>query len=120
MAPLDRHSPQLAGRYRPVGDSGFGSRLCLPGRGTLCGHAFCGTLNMKKERKLIIAGNWKMTKTVAEALHLVDDLKTELAEIEAVDIAVFPPFTAFSEVANAISNSNIHLGEQNLSEHNIG
>ena len=120
MAPLDRHSPQLAGRYRPVGDSGFGSRLCLPGRGTLCGHAFCGTLKMKKERKLIIAGNWKMNKTVAEALDLVRDLKTELATINEVDIVVFPPFTALSEVAKVVHGSNIHLGAQNMSEHNIG
>jgi triosephosphate isomerase len=49
---------------------------------------------MKKERKLIIAGNWKMNKTVAEALDLVRDLKTELAKIEDVDIVVFSPFTA--------------------------
>ena len=34
---------------------------------------------MNKERKLIIAGNWKMNKTVAEALVLVGDLKIELA-----------------------------------------
>ena len=34
---------------------------------------------MDKERKLIIAGNWKMNKTVAEALALVDDLTRDLA-----------------------------------------
>ena len=76
MAPMDRHSPRFAARHRPVGDSGVGSRLYLSGRGALCGPAFCGTLKMKKERKLIIAGNWKMNKTVAEALDLVRDLKT--------------------------------------------
>ncbi len=37
---------------------------------------------MNKERKLIIAGNWKMNKTVAEALALVSDLKLELANIQ--------------------------------------
>ena len=42
---------------------------------------------MKKKRKLIIAGNWKMNKTVAEALDLVRDLKRELATIKEVDIA---------------------------------
>ena len=36
---------------------------------------------MNKERKLIIAGNWKMNKTVAEALALVSNLKLELANI---------------------------------------
>jgi len=36
---------------------------------------------MNKERKLIIAGNWKMNKTAAEALALVSNLKLELANI---------------------------------------
>ena len=38
---------------------------------------------MNKERKLIIAGNWKMNKTVAEALALVKGLKLELVAKEA-------------------------------------
>jgi len=33
---------------------------------------------MNKERKLIIAGNWKMNKTVAEALALVSDLRSQV------------------------------------------
>jgi triosephosphate isomerase len=75
---------------------------------------------MNKERKLIIAGNWKMNKTVAEALALVGDLKIELANIKEVDIVVCPPFTALSEVAKAIRDSNIRLGAQDMSEHNAG
>jgi len=75
---------------------------------------------MKKERKLIIAGNWKMNKTVAEALALVDDLKIELANITEVDIVVCPPFTALCEVAKALRDSNIRLGAQDMSEHNPG
>src|SRR5882724_4846251 len=75
---------------------------------------------MKKERKLIIAGNWKMNKTVAEALALVDDLKIELANITEVDIVVCPPFTALCEVAKALRDSNIRLGAQDMSEHNSG
>jgi len=75
---------------------------------------------MNKERKLIIAGNWKMNKTVAEALDLVRDLKIELAKVTAVDIVVCPPFTALSEVAKAIRDSHIRLGAQNMSEHNAG
>src|SRR6266567_8412843 len=120
MAPLDRHSPRLPPGYPPVGDSGVGCWLGLPDPGALCGHAFCGSLKMKKERKPIIAGNWKMNKTVAEALDLVRDLKTVLATINEVDIVVFPPFTALSEVAKVVHGSNIHLGAQNMSEHNIG
>jgi triosephosphate isomerase (TIM) len=75
---------------------------------------------MNKERKLIIAGNWKMNKTVAEALTLVQDLKIELANIMAVDIVVCPPFTALSEVAKAVRGSNIRLGAQDMSEHKPG
>ena len=75
---------------------------------------------MNKERKLIIAGNWKMNKTVAEALDLVRDLKLELINIKEVDIVVCPPFTALGEVSKAILDSNIRLGAQNMSEHNVG
>jgi triosephosphate isomerase (TIM) len=75
---------------------------------------------MNKERKLIIAGNWKMNKTVAEAVDLVNDLKRELANVKEVDIVVCPPFTALSEVSRQILDSNIRLGAQNMSEHNFG
>src|SRR5882672_3014649 len=75
---------------------------------------------MNKARKLIIAGNWKMNKTVAEALDLVKGLKRELANIKEVDIVVCPPFTALSEVSKAVLNTNIRLGAQNMSEHNFG
>jgi triosephosphate isomerase len=61
---------------------------------------------MNKERKLIIAGNWKMNKTVAEALTLVSDLKRDLAGVKEVDIVVAPAFTALSEVSKAIMDSN--------------
>ncbi len=75
---------------------------------------------MNKERKLIIAGNWKMNKTVAEALDLVRGLKMELASIKEVDIVVCPAFTALSEVSKAVLDSNIRLGAQNMSENNVG
>lgn len=75
---------------------------------------------MNKERKLIIAGNWKMNKTVAEALDLVSGLKRELANVKEVDIAVCPPFTAIESVGKAIIDSNIRLGAQNMSENNYG
>jgi triosephosphate isomerase len=75
---------------------------------------------MQKERKLIIAGNWKMNLTVAEALDLVLGLKRELVDVKAVDIVVCPPFTALSEVSKAILDSNLRLGAQNVSEHSFG
>jgi triosephosphate isomerase (TIM) len=76
---------------------------------------------MNKERKLIIAGNWKMNKTVAEARALVNDLKLELANVKEVDIVVCPPFTALESVSKVILESkNIRLGAQNMSENNFG
>jgi triosephosphate isomerase (TIM) len=75
---------------------------------------------MNKERKLIIAGNWKMHKTADEALALVKALKVELAHIREVDMVVCPPFTALSEVAKEVLDSNIRLGAQNMSEHLFG
>jgi triosephosphate isomerase (TIM) len=75
---------------------------------------------MNKQRKLIIAGNWKMNKTVAESLALVRGLKIELANIKEVDIVICPPFTALCEVSKAILDSNLRLGAQNMSENNYG
>jgi triosephosphate isomerase len=75
---------------------------------------------MQKERKLIIAGNWKMNKTVAEAVSLARDLKLETANIKELDIVVCPPFTALGEVSKEVLTSNIRLGAQNMSEHNFG
>jgi triosephosphate isomerase (TIM) len=75
---------------------------------------------MQKERRLIIAGNWKMNKTVAEAVDLARDLKLETANIKELDIVVCPPFTALGEVSKEVLTSNIRLGAQNMSEHNFG
>ena len=75
---------------------------------------------MNKERKLIIAGNWKSNKTVAEALTLVNDLKRELASVKEVDIVVAPPYTALESVSKAILDSNIRLAAQNMSENGVG
>jgi len=75
---------------------------------------------MNKDRKLIMAGNWKMNKTVAEALDLVNGLKRELANVKEVDLVVCLPFTALSEVSKAMLDSNLRLGAQNMSEHAVG
>jgi len=75
---------------------------------------------MNKERKLIIAGNWKMNKTVAEALVLAGNLKLALANIKEVDIVICPPFTALESVSKVILDSNLRLGAQNMSEQNFG
>lgn len=65
-------------------------------------------------RKAIIAGNWKLNKTSREAIALVEELKREIAQVETVDIVVCPPFTSLSVVSDAVVESNIALGAQNL------
>ena len=65
-------------------------------------------------RKKIIAGNWKMNKTITEALELVRTLTLGLKDVENVDIVVCPVFTALHSVYQAIDGSNIRLGAQNL------
>jgi triosephosphate isomerase (TIM) len=57
---------------------------------------------------------------VAEALDLVRGLKIELANVKEVDIVVCPPFTALADVSKAVLDSNLRLGAQNMSEHNVG
>ena len=75
---------------------------------------------MEKERKLIVAGNWKMNKTVAESLDLANGVVRELKDATEVDIAVCPPFTALAAVSEVVIDSNIRLGAQNMSENGYG
>ena len=65
-------------------------------------------------RRPIIAGNWKMNKTVPEALELVNGIKNVLRDIKEVEIVVCPPATALIEVAGVVQGSNIGLGAQNV------
>ncbi len=62
----------------------------------------------------IIAGNWKLNKTSREALVLVEELKREVVDVGGVDIVVCPPFTALETVSDAITETNIMLGAQNV------
>jgi triosephosphate isomerase len=65
-------------------------------------------------RKPIIAGNWKMNKTVAEAVDLSQKLRILCKGLQGVEVVVCPPFTALQATAKALHGSSIHLGAQNL------
>jgi len=65
-------------------------------------------------RRQIIAGNWKMNKTGAEAIELVKALKVKLINIERADMVVCPPFTALYQTAEILKNSKIKLGAQDM------
>ncbi len=65
-------------------------------------------------RKPIIAGNWKLNKTIKEAVDLVTLLKRAIRDTQSVDIVVCPPFTALSQVSEILLESDIRLGAQDL------
>jgi len=65
-------------------------------------------------RKPFIAGNWKMYKTIKEAIELVNSLRREVIDVEEADIVVCPPYTALSEVSDLLVDSNIGLGAQDV------
>jgi triosephosphate isomerase len=69
---------------------------------------------VKKLRKKIVAGNWKMNKTLADAAHLAEGVKLELADCLDVDVVLCPPFTALKTVGDVITDTHIKLGAQNM------
>lgn len=62
----------------------------------------------------LVAGNWKMYKTVAEARHLVSEMVPALQAIRGVEKVICPPFTAILAVAALLEGSAIRLGAQNM------
>jgi triosephosphate isomerase len=65
-------------------------------------------------RTPFIAGNWKMFKTVHEAVVFVKELRGLVKDVTSVDIVVGPPFTALHAVAESARNSNVAVAAQNL------
>lgn len=65
-------------------------------------------------RRPFLAGNWKMNKTVQEAVALADKLRMLLAEIDGADKAICPSFVALAPVAEVLKASDILLGAQNM------
>jgi triosephosphate isomerase (TIM) len=65
-------------------------------------------------RMPLVAGNWKMNKTVAEARDLVSKLSTQLREIANVEKVICPPFTSLVAIAGLIEGSDLGLGAQNM------
>lgn len=63
-------------------------------------------------RTPLIAGNWKLFKTRAEALALIERLKPLVADVQGVEIVVAPVFTAISSVATAVAGSRIKVAAQ--------
>ena len=64
-------------------------------------------------RKPMIAGNWKLHKTLAEAEQLAGSLAKELQDFNTADVVIAPVFTALHTVAQAIEGSAVQLAAQN-------
>lgn len=65
-------------------------------------------------RRPMVAGNWKMFNTVADARILVTELLPSLGTIQGVEIVLCPPFTSILSVAALLEGSNIAVGAQNM------
>lgn len=67
-------------------------------------------------RTLLIAGNWKMHKTLAEARELVAGMREGLTTITGVDVLICPPVQLLFPMAKAVAGTKIMLGAQNAHE----
>lgn len=65
-------------------------------------------------RTPLIAGNWKLNKTIGEAVAFVEELKPLVADATGVEILLCPVSTALAATAQAAQNTNIKIGGQNL------
>jgi triosephosphate isomerase len=65
-------------------------------------------------RTPIIAGNWKMYKTVAETVKYVTDFRAIVKDTTGVEIVIAPPFTALHAAAEAARGSNVGIAAQDL------
>jgi triosephosphate isomerase len=68
------------------------------------------------KRRPLLAGNWKMHKTIPESVDLVKKLRSALSDLSDRDALVCPPFTALSAVSDALRGSSIAVGGQNMND----
>jgi triosephosphate isomerase len=65
-------------------------------------------------RRPLIVGNWKMHKTVKEAIELATGIRRELFDSNKADIVICPPFTALDSVYEVVMETPISLGAQDV------
>jgi triosephosphate isomerase len=65
-------------------------------------------------RKPILAGNWKMNLTIAEAIEFVRSIRRGLNDVKGVDRVLCPPFTALATVQELVQATEIEVGAQNM------
>jgi len=67
-----------------------------------------------EQRKSLIAANWKMHKTIAEAVAFVESLQREVGDYNDREVIIAPPYTALSAVRNALWRKDFKLAAQNF------
>jgi triosephosphate isomerase len=71
-------------------------------------------------RKIVIAGNWKMNKTVAESVKLATDVVAAAQGIRSVVVVIAPTYLALAKVAEVVQGSNVKLAAQDVHWENQG
>ncbi|MBN1527195.1 MAG: triose-phosphate isomerase [Candidatus Omnitrophica bacterium] len=65
-------------------------------------------------RKVIIAGNWKMNKTLSESIELANLIKRSLYDMTEIEVVICPPYTSLSDVSEIVRDSAVKLGAQDV------
>lgn len=65
-------------------------------------------------KKPLIAGNWKMFKTIPEGINLINIIKAGVHKIIDCDVVVCPPYTALASISEQIKDTKIDLGAQDM------
>jgi triosephosphate isomerase len=73
-----------------------------------------------KAHRALIAANWKMNKTIAEAVAYVHELLDLEPDLEGIDAVIFPPFTAMKFVSDALAGTKFMVGGQAISDEDKG
>ena len=72
------------------------------------------------QRRPLVAANWKMNKTRAEATAFADAFAREASDLDSVDVVLCPPATALAELADRLSGSAVEVGAQNMHQAGSG
>jgi triosephosphate isomerase len=71
-------------------------------------------------RKYLIAGNWKMNKTVSDTVDLIREINSLVGSETSVQVCICPPFTSLSKASESVEQSQLLLGAQDMNAASSG